>query len=135
MRKTALIAIIMISQCIFAQAQMVNLSVSHNPIETEITYVVDYIQLDSTLMWSITINLERSQIRQIKAKGTELVVKTRLLIILDGVPLCTHKEKKRLSSLNKGMVNSIEIINKKNAIELYGRKGKNGALLVMTKKN
>lgn len=128
MRKTIFI---IISIGILYQTQTVNLSKSHNPTEVNISYIIDYLQLDSILMSSVKI--ESSEIKKIKMEDTKIIMKTKMLVVLDGVYLLTKKEKKRLSTINKEMIDYVEIIKKNRATELYGRKAKNGALFIKTK--
>lgn len=120
--------------CLFTQiqAQTIDLAKSHNPSKEPISYVVDFLQLDSLLISSI--EFQRNDIKGTKTEGSKIIVTTRLLVVLDGVLLSTQKEKKgNLSVINKEIIESIERIDKGKAFELYGKKGKNGALLIKTK--
>jgi hypothetical protein len=97
-----------------------------------VRYRVDFLQLDSLLLSSM--ELKRQDITSAKAKDSTIVWTTRLLIVLDGKLLSDQKAKqKNLSVINKVNIESIVRINKKKAIELYGKKGKNGALLIRSK--
>ncbi|MBW6498326.1 MAG: hypothetical protein K0B09_08065 [Bacteroidales bacterium] len=115
------------------QAQTINLSKSHIPSNEPVSYVVDFLRLDSLLISSI--EFQRNDIKDIRTESSEIIVKTRLWVVLDGVFLSTQKEKKeKLSVINKEIIESIERIDKIKASELFGKKGKNGALLIKTKK-
>ncbi len=131
MKKVLLILLIF---CLYTQiqAQTINLAKSHNPSKEPISYVVDFLQLDSVLISSI--EFQRNDIKGTKTEGSKIIVTTRLLVVLDGALLLTQKEKKEnLSVINKEIIESIVRIDKEKASELYGKKGKSGALLIKTK--
>jgi len=126
------ILLIILALCGQIKAQTINLSKSHNPIQKPVIFVVDFINLDSLLISSI--EFQRNDITNIRTENSKIIVTTRLLVVLDSVLLCTQKEKKViLPNVNKEKIESIEKIGKEKAMKLYGRKGKNGALLVKTK--
>jgi hypothetical protein len=131
MKKVLLILLIF---CLYTQiqAQTINLAKSHNPSKEPISYVVDFLQLDSVLISSI--EFQRNDIKGTKTEGSKIIATTRLLVVLDGMLLLTQKEKKEnLSVINKEIIESIERIDEEKSSELYGKKGKNGALLIRTK--
>ena len=114
------------------QAQTINLAKSHNPSKESVSYIIDFLQLDSLLISSI--EFQTDDIKSSKTEGSKIVITTRLLVVLDGKLFSNQKEKKEnLSIINKGNIESIVRIDKKKAIELYGKKGKNGALLIKIK--
>ncbi|MCQ2235677.1 MAG: hypothetical protein MJZ18_01630 [Bacteroidales bacterium] len=128
--KTLFLCCLLVICCIQANAQTIKLrpNISKEPV----SYVVDYMQLDSMLMSSI--GFKESEISKIKVKKTSVIVTTKLLVVLDGQLLTTSKEKKaKLSSITSDQIASIEKIDKDIVLDRYGRKGSSGALLVTTK--
>lgn len=128
------ILFILLTYCLFMQiqAQTINLAKSHNPSKEPVSYIIDFLQLDSLLISSI--EFQTDDIKSSKTEGSKIVITTRLLVVLDGKLFSNQKEKKEnLSIINKGNIESIVRIDKKKAIELYGKKGKNGALLIKIK--
>lgn len=116
------------------QAQTINLSKSHNPSKEPVSYIVDFLQLDYMLISSI--NFQRHDIVRSKTEGSKVIVTTKLLIVFDGKLLSTQSEKKKiLSTIDTKRIESIAKVDKEKAFELYGKKGKNGALIVKTKNN
>jgi len=116
------------------QAQTINLSKSHNPSKEPVSYIVDFLQLDHMLISSI--NFQRHDIVRSKTEGSKVIVTTKLLIVFDGKLLSTQNEKKKiLSTIDTKRIESITKVDKEKALELYGKKGKNGALIVKTKNN
>ncbi len=53
------------------------------------------------------------------------------LYILDGKVI----SEKEFTDINPNIIESINMLNPKNAIPLYGEKGKNGVIIIQTKKN
>lgn len=114
------------------EAQTINLSKSHNPSKESASYIVDFLQLDHMLISSI--NFQRHDIVRSKTEGSKVIVTTKLLIVIDGKLLSTQNEKKKmLSTIDTKRIESITKVDKEKAFELYGKKGKNGALIVKKK--
>jgi len=133
-KKRGLFIFLIYSIFIQVHAQTINLSESHNPSKEPITYVVDFLQLDHTLASSI--NFQRHDIVSSKTEGSKIIVTTKLLIVLDGKLLSTQNEKREiLATIDTKRIESITKVDKEKAFELYGKKGKNGALIVKTKNN
>lgn len=97
-------------------------------------YIIDFLQLDSKL-WS-SIDLRPKDILKIKSDvtGSKAIIKTKLLIVVDDMFLDTQEKKKEiLSTFDYKHIASIEKFDKEKAIEIFGKKGKNGALQIKTK--
>ena len=132
--KNTIIFLFLIFQCLLTQAQTVNLSVSHHPIDEPIFYFVDYMETDGEQI--LQIELQRHDIRYFKTdvKAGKAIFLTRLLVVCNGELFSSKKEKKEnLSFIKKENIESIERIDKKKAKDIYGKKGKNGALLISIK--
>ena len=117
-----------------AQTRTVNLSRSNNPAKIS-DYIVDFIRLDSAIFFSIEMHgADIKKVRTCK-QGTEIIIiiSTRLLVVFNGELLSSKKEKSKLSTVNYKDIESIKKIEKNESIELYGKKGKNGALIIKTK--
>ena len=115
-------------------AQNIHLSNSHNPTNKPISYIVDYLRIDSTTFFSI--GLQKSDIKKVRTNVQEgvIIITTNLAVILNGELLLTTKEKKsQLSTINLDNIESIITIEKEQSIELYGKKVKNGVLVIKTK--
>jgi hypothetical protein len=113
--------------------EAIHLSKSHNPTGEQINYVVDFLQLDSSLFFSFQLQKNDIMKWEIINRKSEIIVETRLLIILDGRLLSTKKEKKKaLSVIDKENIKSIKRIDEQEAIELYGTSAVNGALIIQT---
>jgi hypothetical protein len=133
-KKRGLFIFLIFSVFIQVYAQTINLSESHNPSKEPVTYVVDFLQLDHALISDI--NFQRHDIVRSKTEGSKIIVTTKLLIVLDGKLLSTQNEKKQmLSTIDTKRIESVTKVDKEKAFELYGKKGKNGALIVKTKNN
>lgn len=112
-------------------SQNIDLSKSHSLI-TPPVYVLDFVQVDSAMLFSIEI--ERKDIKHIKTKGDTILVSTKLLAVLDGKVLDDRDEKKEcLSGIDKKDLKSIVKLDKTKAVKKYGKKGKKGVLLINTK--
>jgi hypothetical protein len=130
MKKIFLILVIL-NLKIYSYSQNIHLSDTHNPINKTITYIVDYLSVDSVIFFSI--GLKKSDIKKIKIdilKNT-IFVNTELAIVLNGELLLTKKDKKvKLSIINLHDLESVKKIEKKKCTKLYGKKG---ALIIKTK--
>lgn len=73
---------------------------------------------------AISTAISAQQIKQDTSKSSE-----KPLIIVDGKRYLSN-----LDSLNPNEISSIDILKGRAAIALYGEKGKNGVLLIQTKK-
>jgi len=118
--------------CCFCNAQTtINLNRSHNDYKKINHFVVDFLQADSTLFISCKIQNEDCRSIKVIKDDVSIVVKTKLLIIVDGQLLSTLREKKTvLSTINKNQIKSLIKIDKRDAVGLYGKKGGNGALVI-----
>jgi hypothetical protein len=114
-------------------AQNIHLSNSHNSTDKSISYIVDYLKIDSITFFSI--GLQKSDIKKVRASSQEpvIVVTTNLAIAFNNRLLSTSKEKKKLSTINLADIELIQKIEKEQSIELYGKKGKNGVLVIKYK--
>ena len=131
-KKITLFIFLIYSLSMQVQAQTIDLSKSHNPSKEPVSYIVDFLQLDHTLISSI--NFQRHDIVRSKAEGSKIIVTTKLLNVLDGKLLSTQNEKKEmLSTIDTKRIESIVKVDKERASEMYGKKGKNGALIIKTK--
>jgi hypothetical protein len=66
---------------------------------------------------------------------SSLVITTKLLIVLDDQLLSTKKEKKMaLPFVDRDKIKSITKIDKNESIRRYGKKGKYGALIILSNK-
>lgn len=126
------LVIILLLFCYLCNAQTtIHLNRSHNDYQKLNHFVVDYLQLDSVLF--ILCKIQNEDCRSIKVikKDFSIVIKTKLLIIVDSQLLSTPKEKKTvLSAIDKSKIKSIIKTDKHEAFSLYGKKGKNGALII-----
>ncbi len=114
------------------QAQTINMAISHNPSKEPVCYVVDFLHIERAQL--LSIGFQRKDIKSTKTEGSTIIVTTRLLVVLDGKMLLNRKDKKeKLSTIKKECIESIVKINREKAIELYGKKGKNGALQIKTR--
>jgi hypothetical protein len=103
-----------------------------------ISYIVDCLRFDQTFIPVFWDNIERKDILTTRIMKEEAIftATTRLLIVFDGKLLLTQKEKcDGLSFIDQNNIETIERINKKEAIELYGKKGKYGALKITTQRS
>jgi len=133
-KKRGLFIFLIYSIFVQVHAQTINLSESHNPSKESITYIVDFLQLDHALISSI--NFQRHDIVRSKTEGSKIIVTTKLLIVFDEKLLSTQNEKKEmLATIDTKRIESITKVDKGKAFELYGKRGKNGALIVKTKNN
>jgi hypothetical protein len=114
-------------------AQNIHLSNSHNPTNKPISYIVDYLKLDSTTFFSI--GLQKSNIKRVRTNVQEgiIIVTANLAIVLNGELLSTTKEKKKLSTIYLADIELIQKIEKEQSIKLYGKKGGNGVLIIKNK--
>ena len=114
-------------------AQNIHLSNSHNPTNKSISYIVDYLKLDSITFFSI--GFQKFDIKRVRTNVQEdvIVVTTNLIVVLNDELLSTSKEKKKLSTINLADIELIQKIEKEQSIELYGKKGKNGVLVIKYK--
>ena len=115
-------------------AQNIHLSNSHNSTNKPISYIVDYLRIDSTTFFFI--GFQKSDIKKVRTNVQEgvIVVTTNLAVVLNSKLLSTTKEKKsQLSTINLDNIESIMKIEKEQSTELYGKKGKNGVLVIKTK--
>lgn len=106
----------------------------HGKVNPEFpVYVVDNLVINRKLVSSILI--ERQDIKQVKvlARDNRIVFTTKLLFVLNGKMLLGHKEKEVLSTVNQDNIVSIYRLNSIDAKKLYGKKGKRGAIILMTK--
>jgi len=128
-----IIFILMVGFMTQVYAQNIHLSNSHNPTGKSISYIVDCLRLDRVTFFSI--GLERSDIKRMRASNQEpmIVVTTNLAIVLNGELLSTSKEKQKLSTIYLADIEFIQKIEKEQSIELYGKKGKNGVLVIKYK--
>jgi hypothetical protein len=95
-------------------------------------FIVDNLKLDSTLFYSLNIDINDIKSYKINTTRTVVVVKIKLLIIVNGQLLSTQKDKKTvLSTIDKNQIKSIIKIDKEEAVSLYGKKGKYGALFII----
>ncbi len=93
---------------------------------------IDWLELDRNTI--LSLDIQKNQIEKVEFKDSIINVRTNMAIIFNDTLLTTPKEKRqKLSIINKGDIESIVRIDKKKAIELYGKKGKNGALLIKRK--
>lgn len=129
------ILLIMVNLMTQVYAQNVHLSNSHNPTDKSISYIVDYLKLDSATFFSITPRLQGSDIKRVRASNHEpvIIVTTNLAVVLNDELLSITKEKKKLSAINLTDIELIKKIEKEQSIELYGKKGKNGVLIIKYK--
>lgn len=115
-------------------AQNIHLSNSHNPTNKSTSYVIDYLKIDSVSFFSI--GLQKSDIKKTHTEAYEsiITITTNLAIVLNGELLSTTKEKKsKLSTISSENIESITKIDKEQSIKTYGRKGKNGVLVIKSK--
>ncbi|MDL2257414.1 hypothetical protein LJC06_04335 [Bacteroidales bacterium OttesenSCG-928-I14] len=98
-------------------------------------YVFDYLMLDSTLYFSKGCHHDNVlKWFRVDRANNALHQKTRLLIVFQDKLLLSDEEKKReLSKIETEGIESLTCIEPKMAIELYGEKGKYGALIVKLK--
>ena len=106
-----------------------------NPTKTN-NYVVDFLKIDSTMFVSIDIQLSDMKRGRLSKQEGEvfIIVPTNLLVVFNGELLSTKKEKKAiLSTVDYKDIESIIRIDREKSVELYGKKGKNGALVIKCK--
>lgn len=101
-------------------------------------YVIDSLRLDTKLGFSIKFN--RNDIIKSKVKSDffgktyTVFLKTKILIVVDDMLLDTQEKKKEiLSTIDYKQISSIVQYDKKKAIEIYGKKGKHGAIIIELK--
>lgn len=129
--KNKLVIILLLFCCLCNAQTTIHLNRSHNDYQKLNHFVVDYLQLDSTLFAFCKIQNEDCTSIKVIKNNFSIVIKTKLLIIVDGQLLLSPKEKKTvLSAIDKNRIKSIIKIDKQEAVSLYGKKGKNGALII-----
>ena len=99
-------------------------------------YYIDFLKLDSTVF--LSIGIKGSDIKKVRTSkqgaGIIIIIHTKLLVVFNDELLTSKKEKKAiLSNVNFKDIESIKKIDKSESIELYGKKGKNGALVIKIK--
>lgn len=115
---------------------VIDLSKSHIPSNEPLIFFVDFMLLDTAQLYSL--DFERNEVRniQLDAKANTIAITTKLLFVLGGELYATKKEKRaNLSRITSEKIASIEKIDRGKASELYGKKGKHGALLITTVKD
>lgn len=129
--KNKLVIILLLFCCLCNAQTTIHLNRSHNGYLKLNHFVVDYLQLDSTLFVSCKIQNEDCRSIKVIKNDFSIVLKTKLLIIVDSQLLSTPKEKKTvLSAIDKSKIKSVIKIDKQEAVNLYGKKGRNGALVI-----
>ena len=133
MKKITLILLI-VNLVIQAYSQRIYLSNSHNPNNSTMSYVVDFLRLDSETFFSIG-KFQEDEIKKVYVNNQDsaIIVTTKLLVVLNGELLSTSKMKFKLSMINLEDIVLITKIDKAKSTELYGKKGKNGVLVIFTK--
>ncbi len=108
------------------------MSNSHNE-RIEPTYSVDYLMLDKATF--LLIGLQKVDVKRIRLGKKEPVIyiTTNLAVVLNGELLSTPKEKEKLAAIQLADIELIQKIEKEQAIELYGKKGKRGVLVIQSK--
>lgn len=79
----------------------------------------------------VTINTNLNKGNVIKFQNMNDVEAKKPLIIVDGKPLQTEKA---INEISPDSIESISVLKDKSATALYGEKGKNGVILIVTKK-
>lgn len=136
--KKPIIVLIALFLLVPVQAQTINLSDSHNKLPYPPLYILDGLEISSEEF--VEWNLDIQCVRKIKLETTEtrrhcgiVHVYTRLLIVFNDRVLDTRKDRiKTLSNLERDSI-SIKKIDKQEAVNIYGKKGKYGALIIKTK--
>ncbi len=109
------------------------MSHSHIRVNKPITYVVDYLMLDRATF--LPIELQEADVKRIRVNTQVSIVyiTTTLAVVLNGELLLTQKEKEKLAAIQLADIELIQKIEKEQAIELYGKKGKRGVLVINTR--
>ena len=99
------------------------------------SYVIDFLRLDTE---KLPFTLSKKDIIKIKPESnitrTTAIIKTKILIVVDNMLLDTQEKKKEvLSTIDYKQISSIVQYDKKKAIEIYGKKGKHGAIIIELK--
>ena len=104
-----------------------------NPVNKSIIYMVDFLRLDSLTFFSIG-QFQKSEIKRVRANHQEstIICTTKFLVVFNEELLSSKKEKSKLSNVNFTDVESIKI-ERERSFEMYGKKGKNGVLIIKTK--
>ncbi|MDR0811923.1 MAG: hypothetical protein LBN23_06615 [Paludibacter sp.] len=92
--KNKLVIILSLFCCLCNAQTTIDLHRSHNDYLKLNNFVVDFLQLDSTLFVSCKIQNDDCKSIKVIKSDFSIVIKTKLLIIVDGQLLSTPKEKK-----------------------------------------
>lgn len=129
---------------VFSQTDSLSLHLRHDSYSPPL-YVLDGLLLDSTLFFELSF--EKKQIKKTVAlnasdalkkygdKGQNGVIEvyTKVLIVLNGTKLLSCEEKvKQLSYININQKNVLKLIRRAEAIEIYGKQAKYGAIQIDT---
>ena len=142
------VIISLVFTCVFVKsvnAQMDSLRIKHIISDSTLTihlnkcYVeskipkllIDWLEVDREAIK--IFDIKKNQIKKVVIEDGVGNVKTKLIIIINDTILVSPKEKKeKLSNLSKSSIKFINFLNSEVAIKLYGRKGRNGAIVVET---
>ena len=106
-----------------------------NPMNRPIIYAIDFLRIDYATLISLE-QLQESDIKRIhlNKKEPNINIITKLLVVYNSELLSSKREKKTiLSTVDYKDIESIIRIDREKSVELYGKKGKNGALVIKCK--
>ena len=114
---------------IHAQTKIV---IRENPVDRPIIFIVDFLRLDRSTFSLIHIQNSDFKRVHLSKKESEINIITKFLVVFNEELLSSKKEKSKLSNVNFTDVESIKI-ERERSFEMYGKKGKNGVLIIKTK--
>lgn len=129
---------------VFSQTDSSSFHLRHN-IQPPPLYVLEGLVMDSSTFMGLSF--EKKQIRKIvllkdtdalkeygdRVKNGVIEVYTKAIVVLNGIQLLSREEKvKQLSGININQKSILKLIKDKEAVKMYGKQAKYGAIQIVT---
>ena len=97
-----------------------------------VIYIIDGLKISKEKFIELKLPIYTLRKLTVDKKRSEVKIKSKLLIVHNEIKL-DRKNKTLLSQINEEDITVIRFIERENAINEYGKKGRHGALIIKTK--